>query len=831
MITGESEPVDSQVSAHDPNALEAKNIIFNGSLVVDGGCYAVVIRTGDATLIGTLVEMTGDVGKEASTLKKDIEYFVKVLTIFALLQAASVFIVGLSRGLNPIDVFIQGFVVIMVGNVPQGLPTTVTACLYLVAESMGKQNVFVKKLDIIETLGCCTLICTDKTGTLTMNQMTVANTWQHDRKLVADNFLENAKQSSPAQSNGIVSQCLRLLQVAALNSRVVLEQKTPESPFEPNGDATELGLYRFCKACLQQVLNKDIEDFRHSNPKVHEIPFNSSFKWQLSIHTMQEEFVSAAAASSRQILFLKGAPDVLLGKCSHYLAQDGSVQPIDADFQALYTKSYEEFGGGGERVLGFAMKPMVKDFEVEMAANPGFKDKLRDDMIGKKSTTPTKDLIFVGLITLLDPPRPEVPQAVKDCHTAGVKVVMVTGDHPLTAAAIARKIGLITKKTRDDVAKEKGIAPQDVKEEEIEAVVVHGQQIPSMTEDDWKVLVSKQEIVFARTSPEQKLIIVKEFTKAGNVTAMTGDGVNDSPALKQAAIGIAMGLNGSAVAKEAADVVLLDDNFASIVVGIREGRKLFANLKKSIAYTLAHLTPEVLPVLIWGYGGIPQPVGSLLILCIDLLTELVPATSFAFENAESLIMQVPPRDLKKDRLTSFQLLFYAYGQAGIIITIACFLVYFRTFQFYDIPSDAIWTNNNKYFPLEYGNFVTPSGKVYDEKDQQHILNVVRTGWFLMIVAGQAVHLWCARTSTVSIFEHGVFSNKVANYGFVIALLLGIFVAYTPGIRYVVASANPLSLELLYGSLLVAGSLIIFSESRKWLTRKYPSHWLNKWFAW
>ena len=771
--------------------------------------------------------MTGDVGKAASTLKQDIEYFVKVLTIFALLQAASVFIVGLSRGLNPIDVFIQGFVVIMVGNVPQGLPTTVTACLYLVAESMGKQNVFVKKLDIIETLGCCTLICTDKTGTLTMNQMTVANAWLFDRKFIADDFKETCKQESSIPASGIVAQCLRLLQVAALNSRVVLEKKTEDSPFEPNGDATELGLYRFCRSCLQHVLGKDIEDFRHTNPKVHEIPFNSSFKWQMSIHSMPDE----TGSQSKQILFLKGAPDVLLGKCSHYIAQDGSIQLIDANFQALYTKVYEEFGGGGERVLGFAMKPMARTIEEELAANPAFKDKLREDMIGKKTETPTKDLIFVGLITLLDPPRPEVPQAVKDCHTAGVKVVMVTGDHPLTAAAIARKIGLITKKTRDDVAKEKGIAPTEVKEEEVEAVVVHGSQIPAMTEDDWKVLVSKQEIVFARTSPEQKLIIVKEFTKAGNVTAMTGDGVNDSPALKQAAIGIAMGLNGSAVAKEAADVVLLDDNFASIVVGIREGRKLFANLKKSIAYTLAHLTPEVLPVLIWGYGGIPQPVGSLLILCIDLLTELVPATSFAFEKAESLIMQVPPRDLKKDRLTSFQLLFYAYGQAGIIITIACFLVYFRTFQFYDIPASAIWGNNNKYFPLEYGNYVTPSGKVYDENDQQHILNVVRTGWFLMIVAGQAVHIWCVRTSTVSIFEHGVFSNSVANYGVVIALLLGIFVAYTPGVRLIVGSANPLSLELLYGSLLVAGTLIIYTESRKWFTRTYPSHWLNKWLAW
>jgi sodium/potassium-transporting ATPase subunit alpha len=181
-----------------------------------------------------------------------------------------------------------------------------------------------------------------------------------------------------------------------------------------------------------------------------------------------------------------------------------------------------------------------------------------------------------------------------------------------------------------------------------------------MTDDDWKILVAKKEIVFARTSPEQKLKIVKEFTAAGNVTAMTGDGVNDSPALKQAAIGVAMGLNGSDVAREAADIVLLDDNFASIVIGIKEGRLLFANLKKSIGYTLTHLVPEVLPVFLWAFGGCPQPMGSILTLCIDLLTELVPATSLAYEEPESLIMKVPPRNTKTDKLTSAPLLLYAY---------------------------------------------------------------------------------------------------------------------------------------------------------------------------
>jgi len=246
------------------------------------------------------------------------------------------------------------------------------------------------------------------------------------------------------------------------------------------------------------------------------------------------------------------------------------VHEKDAAFDAIYTAAYEDFGGQGERVLGFAMRPMVRSLEEELQADPRYKDELKEALIGK-GARPAKDLVFVGLVTLQDPPRLEVPKAIADCHTAGVKVVMVTGDHPLTAAAIARKIGLITHPTRDLLARQRAIAPSEVPEEDVRAVVVKGSDIPAMTEADWKVLVSKQEIVFARTSPEQKLIIVKEFTKAGNVTAMTGDGVNDSPALKQAAIGVAMGLNGSDVAREAAEIVLLDDNFASIVVGICSG--------------------------------------------------------------------------------------------------------------------------------------------------------------------------------------------------------------------------------------------------------------------
>jgi sodium/potassium-transporting ATPase subunit alpha len=296
----------------------------------------------------------------------------------------------------------------------------------------------------------------------------------------------------------------------------------------------------------------------------------------------------------------------------------------------------------------------------------------------------------------MDPPRPEVPQAVQDCMTAGIKVVMVTGDHPFTAKAIAKNIGIISFLTKEDLAHETGCDLSEINESDVRAIVIHGNLIPSLTEREWEIILSKDQIVFARTSPEQKLIIVQHFTAAGNIVAMTGDGVNDSPALKQAAIGVAMGKNGSDVAREAADIVLLDDNFASIVIAIKEGRLLFANLKKSIAYTLSHLSPEVIPILLWAFIGFPLAVNGVLILCIDLLTEvedmtpypssshlssplpvqLLPAMSIAYEAPESDIMNIPPRKPKIDVLVTPNLLIYSYFLIGFIHTGICYFVFY-----------------------------------------------------------------------------------------------------------------------------------------------------------
>merc|ERR1712020_358534 len=329
---------------------------------------------------------------------------------------------------------------------------------------------------------------------------------------------------------------------------------------------------------------------------------------------------------------------------------------------------YMELGGLGERVLGFC------DFYLDKEKFPsGF------PFDGEEVNFPLEGLRFVGLMSMIDPPRAAVPDAVTKCRSAGIKVIMVTGDHPITAKAIARSVGIISEGTMtvEDIAAQRGCDVKDVNPREAKARVVHGGEIKDMSEKQIdEILMYHTEIVFARTSPQQKLIIVEGCQRMGAIVAVTGDGVNDSPALKKADIGVAMGIAGSDVSKQAADMILLDDNFASIVTGVEEGRLIFDNLKKSIAYTLTSNIPEISPFLLFIIADVPLPLGTVTILCIDLGTDMVPAISMAYEKAESDIMKRQPRNPFTDKLVNERLISMAYGQIGMIQASAGFFVYF-----------------------------------------------------------------------------------------------------------------------------------------------------------
>merc|ERR1719491_362197 len=446
-------------------------------------------------------------------------------------------------------------------------------------------------------------------GTLTQNRMTVAHLWIDDAIQDVDTTEDQSMKSSYKGTAGwgplevVASLCNRAEFKQGEESKHILKR-------EVNGDASEAAILK-----LTELSKGDILKFRSENKKVAEIPFNSANKYQVSIHEQ--------GGKTPYRLVMKGAPERIMEKCETIWV-NGKDEPLNDHWKKQMEASYMELGGLGERVLGFCdfvlpEDDFPKDYPFDIEETP--------------PNFPLSGLRFVGLMSMIDPPRAAVPDAVAKCRSAGIKVIMVTGDHPITAKAIARNVGIIsaTCKTIEDYAEEQG---KDINE------------------------------------------IPIDERRANCHAAVTGDGVNDSPALKKADIGVAMGIAGSDVSKQAADMILLDDNFASIVTGVEEGRLIFDNLKKSIAYTLTSNIPEISPFLLFILADIPLPLGTVTILCIDLGTDMVPAISMAYEFAESDIMKRPPRNPFTDKLVNERLISMAYGQIGMIQASAGFFVYF-----------------------------------------------------------------------------------------------------------------------------------------------------------
>lgn len=410
-----------------------------------------------------------------------------------------------------------------------------------------------------------------------------------------------------------------------------------------------------------ELAHGDVAGYRKKNPKICEIPFNSTNKYHVTVHETEDP------NDPSYLVCMKGAPERILDRCSTIYI-NGQEKPLDEEMKEAFNCAYLELGGLGERVIGFCDLKLPAD-----KYPPGYK------FDGDEANFPLDNLRFLGLVSMIDPPRAAVPDAVAKCRSAGIKVIMVTGDHPITAKAIAKAVGIISEATEtvEDIAQRLNIPVEEVNPRDAKAAVVHGGELRDMSPETLdEILKYHTEIVFARTSPQQKLIIVEGCQRQGAIVAVTGDGVNDSPALKKADIGVAMGIAGSDVSKQAADMILLDDNFASIVTGVEEGRLIFDNLKKSIAYTLSSNIPEISPFLFFIIFNVPLPLGTVTILCIDLGTDMVPAISLAYEQAESDIMKRQPRNPKMDKLVNERLISMSYGQIGCIQAAAGFFTYF-----------------------------------------------------------------------------------------------------------------------------------------------------------
>jgi len=805
-LTGESEPQARTPEFTHDNPLETKNLAFFSTNAVEGTCKGCVISCGDNTVMGRIAGLASGLEGGDTPIAKEIHHFINLITGVAVFLGVTFFLVAFILGYHWLDavIFLIG---IIVANVPEGLLATVTVCLTLTAKRMASKNCLVKNLEAVETLGSTSTICSDKTGTLTQNRMTVAHMWFDNQIAEADTSEDQSGKSFNKSSKGWKN----LERVATLCNRAEFKPGQDQVPIlkrEANGDASETALLK----CTELSMGK-IMDYRRQNKKVCEVPFNSTNKFQVSIHETNDN-------DPRYLLVMKGAPERILDRCST-IHIDGKDLEMTKQWQDSFTSAYMELGGLGERVLGFC------DFRLDKDKYPDGYPFDADDI-----NFPIEGLRFVGLMSMIDPPRAAVPDAVSKCRAAGVKVIMVTGDHPITAKAIAKSVGIISEgnETIDDIATRLNIPLEQVNPRDANAAVVHGGEIKDMDEktlDD--VLKYHAEIVFARTSPQQKLIIVEGCQRLGAIVAVTGDGVNDSPALKKADIGVAMGIAGSDVSKQAADMILLDDNFASIVTGVEEGRLIFDNLKKSIAYTLTSNIPEISPFLLFICADIPLPLGTVTILCIDLGTDMLPAISMAYEEAESDIMKRLPRNPYTDKLVNERLISMTYGMIGMIQAAAGFFVYFVI-----LAENGFWPS--KLFGLRrawdakaVNDLEDSYGQEWTYRDRKILEYTCHTAFFVAIVVVQWADLIVCKTRKNSVFHQGM-KNWIMNFGLVFETLLAAFLSYTPGMDKGL-KMYPLKLNWWFPAAPFSILIFVFDEVRKYLLRRNPGGWIEKETYW
>ncbi|XP_032940375.1 sodium/potassium-transporting ATPase subunit alpha-3 isoform X4 [Catharus ustulatus] len=482
-----------------------------------------------------------------------------------------------------------------------------------------------------------------------------------------------------------------------------------------------------------------------------------------------------------------------------------------------FQNAYLELGGLGERVLGFC------HFYLPEEQYPkGFAFDCDDVNFA------TDNLCFVGLMSMIDPPRAAVPDAVGKCRSAGIKVIMVTGDHPITAKAIAKGVGIISEgnETVEDIAARLNIPVSQVNPRDAKACVIHGTDLKDMSSEQIdEILQNHTEIVFARTSPQQKLIIVEGCQRQGAIVAVTGDGVNDSPALKKADIGVAMGIAGSDVSKQAADMILLDDNFASIVTGVEEGRLIFDNLKKSIAYTLTSNIPEITPFLLFIMANIPLPLGTITILCIDLGTDMVPAISLAYEAAESDIMKRQPRNPRSDKLVNERLISMAYGQIGMIQALGGFFAYFVILAENGFLPSCLVGIRLRWDDRTINDLEDSYGQQWTYEQRKVVEFTCHTAFFVSIVVVQWADLIICKTRRNSVFQQGM-KNKILIFGLFEETALAAFLSYCPGMD-VALRMYPLKPSWWFCAFPYSFLIFVYDEIRKLILRRNPGGWVEK----
>lgn len=711
-VTGESRPRACNASpSSEEELMHSNNMLLAGTSVVAGEGKAVVFTTGMNTEFGKIAHLTQAPSERLSPLQREIVHLSHLVAALSIGLGVIFFFIGQAMGLSFWENFIFA-IGIIVANVPEGLLPTVTLSLAMATQRMAKRNALVRHLPSVETLGSATVICTDKTGTLTLNRMEV--------KQLFVNGVNKTPQDSLQQAH------LHAGLLAVARYCHMLKRKDDGTWL---GDPMEVALVR-----MSEQVNGAWPDLQI----LDEVPFDAERKRMSTLHRTAGE----------QVLYTKGALQTVMPLCTH-IETEGGIVALGAEARENMLRAEQALAGQGLRVLAFASRRVAE---------------------GEHRDQLESGLTLSGLVGLEDPPRAEVAEAVRKCHAAGIKVIIVTGDHPHTAVAIAREIGLC-------------VAP----------LVVTGDDMQHLSAAQLQLKLDAPEIIFARLKADQKMRIVLALQKKGHVVAVTGDGVNDAPALKKADIGIAMGIAGTDVAKEAADMVLLDDNFASIVAAIEEGRAVYDNIRKFLTYILTSNIPEIVPYLAFVLFKIPLPLTVIQILAVDLGTDMLPALGLGTEKPHPSVMRKPPR-ARGERMLNGALLLRAYLFLGILEAAAALAAFFWVLH------GGGW---------QYGTELPRHDALYLQ---------ATAATLSAIIVMQVVNVFICRSDRDSVFSRNLLGNRLILAGVAVEIALILLIDYTPW-GNALFGTMPIAVDVWLLVIPMALAMLALEELRKWWVRR------------
>ena len=740
-LTGESVPVARSAVEQDTSVprLRARDLVFSGTICTGGEARAVAFATAMHTELGRIAALSERVKEEPSPLEQQVRRVAWLIAAIAVAMACGfvpVAIFGAGLSVHNSVIFAVG---LLAGNVPEGLLPVITLALAVAVSLLARRGALVKRLSAVETLGCTDVICTDKTGTLTENSMRPVQGWLPGRTVPLD------AKPRPLHPHAAGLDALARAAACCNNARL-------DTQGQAAGDPTEVALLK-----AAQSLGADVDPGRRELERCHQYNFDPQLKLMTTLDLTPDG----------AWFHTKGAPEAVLPRCTSVVSAAGDSGPLDDDVRARITRQIEAYAHQGLRVLAFARRALATEPGASPAPPPARVDAERD-------------LCFLGLVTLFDPPRPEAAGAITQCHRAGIRVIVITGDHPLTGGAIARQIGI----------------------GDGDPLVVTAEHFDHRHEAEIGDILSKgREVVFARASPEAKLHIAEELRGQGHVVAMTGDGVNDAPALRRADIGVAMGMSGTDVAREAATMALTDDNFATIVTAVEAGRVVYDNVRKFIIYIFAHATPEVVPFLVFALAGgaVPLPLTVLQLLAFDVGTETLPSLALGRDPAEPGIMNRPPRRRTEGVIRAPMLvrawLFLGLMVAGLSIS-----------GFFYVLVRSGWHPGD---PTGAGSRL------------HHAYLQATTMTFLGMIFGQIGSAFAVRTQRASLRSVGLFTNRYLLLAVGAELAIAAVLVFAPPFQALLGTA---ALPVRYLALLVPYPLIVWGadELRRFVIRRHAS---------